>query len=661
MRTAPWERHLRLRLALVVAAGVLATVVALGVMALLAFDRAVEPELSERIQLVASLLQGDLQQALELGVPLGAITGLEQHIQMVLARFEEVERIAILAPDGGVLAEARRTSGRAPGLEWIGGVWTAPLFHTLPLFADGTLLGQVRVETATHFIQTRLGEMFLDVLVLALVAVVVAVMLVHVVVAETVGKPLRRTLALIGEQRDGRFLHRVRPGGIGGLERVTRRFNDHAEDLAQRLATLAPAGREALAAASRWRACAGRPGLLRLSDLNDTRLALFLFSVATEVSTAFMPLYARSLARPAWLSAELAASAPLLVYLLGLAVTVPFAGQLSARIGARRLFLLAVPCTALALVGMGMSQDVVTLTLWRLLLAVGYALAIIACQEYALRAQATPAGGEALGVSMSVVLGGVFCGSALGGLLAERFGYLLAFVSAALLLILAGVLAGVMMRGTAGDADPRRRAPPAGDGAAWPLLRRRPRLSLLLFGIAMPMNLTTAVVVWYLTPLILADKGGGPALVARVVMLYYLAAVLVGSLASRLADGELGPRAPIILGGGLSLAALAGMTQGQAPAALALAMVTLGLGHALLRGPVHAEVRALSDQAPRMLSLLRLVDRLGALGGLLLCALWLEALGHRASLLLVVAAVAPGAVLYTVVGTLGRRTARSER
>ncbi len=273
----------------------------------------------------------------------------------------------------------------------------------------------MRVETAAHFIQTRLGEMFLDLLVLGLVAVVVAVMLVRMWWwQKPSGKPLRRTLALIGEQRDGRFLHRVRPGGIGGLERVTRRFNDHAEDLAERHATQAPPGREAHAVSSSWRVGAGRPVLLRLSDLNDTRLALFLFSVATEVSTAFMPLYARSLARPAWLSAELAASAPLLVYLLGLVVTVPFAGHLSARIGARRLFLLAVPFTALALLGMGMSQGVIPLTLWRLLLAVGYALAIIACQEYALRAQATRAGGEALGITMAVVLGGVFCGSALG-------------------------------------------------------------------------------------------------------------------------------------------------------------------------------------------------------------------------------------------------------
>ncbi|WP_282039150.1 MFS transporter [Halomonas alimentaria] len=650
---------MQLRLALVVAAGVLASVLVLGALSLMALERSVEPELSARIQLVASLMRGDLQQALELGVPLEGITGLEQHIQTVLGRFAEIERIVILGPDGRVLAESGRTV--APGLEWGRGVRTDPLSHSLPLIADGTLLGQVRVETAARFMQTRLGEMFLDILVLALVAVVVAVMLVHVVVAGAVGKPLRRALILLGEQRDGRFVHRVSPGGIGGIERVTRRFNDHAEDIAERLAVVAPEAREALASSSRLTACHGRPALLRLSDLNDARLALFLFSVATEVSTAFMPLYARSLARPAWLSAELAASAPLLIYLLGLAVTVPFAGSLAARIGARRLFLITLPTTALALVGMGISQDVVTLTLWRLLLAVGYALAVIACQEYALRAQPTRAGGEALGVTMAVVLGGVFCGSALGGLLAQRFGYLLTFVAAALVLVLAGILAGLMMRGAAGDAVPERRVSSPGGAATCQLLRRRPRLLLLLLGIVMPLNLTTAAVVWYLTPLFLADQGGGPALVARVVMFYYLAAVLVGSVASRVADGDIGPGGPIILGGILSIIALLGMTHWQAPATLALAMATLGLGHALLRGPLHAEVRALSDKAPGMLAMLRLVDRLGALVGLLVCALWLESLGHRASLLLVLATVAPGVVIYIVIGASKGRVARSER
>ncbi|HEX9905067.1 MAG TPA: hypothetical protein VGA77_08900, partial [Propylenella sp.] len=94
----------------------------------------------------------------------------------------------------------------------------------------------------------------------------------------------------------------------------------------------------------------GRPVRLRLSDFNDIRLALFLFSLATEIAAAFLPLYARAAARPYWLSPEMAAAALLALYLIAVAIVSPFGGALARRFGPRRLFLAAVPPTALALI-----------------------------------------------------------------------------------------------------------------------------------------------------------------------------------------------------------------------------------------------------------------------------------------------------------------------
>ena len=93
-----------------------------------------------------------------------------------------------------------------------------------------------------------------------------------------------------GEQREGNFLHRIRAGGLGGLGRAAARLNDHAEDLAERLTALPASVRSCIGASMDVRIAEGRPLRLRLSDITDIRLALFLFSVATEVAAAFLPL-----------------------------------------------------------------------------------------------------------------------------------------------------------------------------------------------------------------------------------------------------------------------------------------------------------------------------------------------------------------------------------
>jgi hypothetical protein len=166
------------------------------------------------------------------------------------------------------------------------------------------------------------------------------------VAVTTVGKPLDRVFRLLGEQGAGDFRHLIRPGGLGGLGRTASRLNDRAEDLAVRLAALPAALRVAIDA----RITEGGPLRLRLSDLNDIRLALFLFSVATEIAAAFLPLYARAAERPDWLSPDIAAVAPLVLYLVAVAALSPFGGALARQFGARRLFLASVPPTALALV-----------------------------------------------------------------------------------------------------------------------------------------------------------------------------------------------------------------------------------------------------------------------------------------------------------------------
>lgn len=308
--------ELRGRLILVLTAMVALSVLAVGAAAIVAFDRAVEPELANRTRLIGTIIRGEIQRVLDLGIPIDAISGLERYLQETLSDFGEVQRIAIRRADGAEIAAAARPAPALPVFDLGQVVAVRPLNFDLPILQGNRLVGAIAVEISPRFVHTRLRDVFLDVGVLALVAVLIAVELSLAVVITSVGKPLDRVWLLLGEQSGGIFVHRVNPRGLGALARAAARLNDRADDLSARLRA-APA---AIRAHIDARIAEGSPQRLRLSDFNDIRLALFLFCLGTEIASAFMPLYARAADRPDWMTAEIAAAAPLVLYLGAIAL-----------------------------------------------------------------------------------------------------------------------------------------------------------------------------------------------------------------------------------------------------------------------------------------------------------------------------------------------------
>lgn len=638
---------LRTRLIQILVAIVTTSVLAVGAASIVAFDRAVEPELANRTQLIGSIIRAELQRTLELGIPLDSIAGLENYLGETLAKFQAVERITLTNAQGTAIAVAERPrAASALDQAGLGAVLTfGQSAFVLPIIEGNRLVGGITIEISPRFVQTRLREVFLDVMVIALVATLVALELALAVTLSSVGKPLDRIYRLLAEQREGTFLHRIRPGGLGSLARAAARLNDHAEDLAERLRALPGDLRARAVATVDARIADGRPLRLRLSDISDIRLPLFFFSVATEVSASFLPLYARAASRPEWLSPEIAAAAPLVFYLVAVAALSPVAGPLARRFGPRRLFLASVPPTVLALVALGLSDSITAITFWRGLMAVFYATATIACQEYALGAAAGRGSTRPLGTFVAVVYGGVFCGSALGGVIAGRFGFEATFLFGAMLAVLSGCLGVIVLRGRAGDA--------VAAAAQAPLrftLRglSNHRFLALLAGIAMPMNATTAVFIWYLTPIVLSSGGSGPAEIARVVMLYYLAVVLFAPRVSSLADGRLGPLPLVLFGALASAGALLSLLLWSGFWAITVAVAALGIAHTLMRAPLYTLVIRITGGGAAV-NALRLSERLGAILGLGASASLLGGIGPQSSVTALGIAVLSGLAVYAIV------------
>ncbi|MCP4381682.1 MAG: MFS transporter, partial [Hyphomicrobiales bacterium] len=257
------------------------------------------------------------------------------------------------------------------------------------------------------------------------------------------------------------------------------------------------------------------------------------------------------------------------------------------------------------------------------------------------------------GAFVAVVYAGVFCGTALGGVLAGRFGFEVAFLFGAAAATISGVLGIVVMRGRAGDPEAAAMTVPV---AVEP--RRRiwfgSRFVALLLGIAVPMAASTVIFIWYLTPLILAASGSGPAEIARVVMLYYLAVVLIGPTVARLSDRGVGALPLVGSGAIVSGVALLSLTAWSGFWAVTLAVAGLGIGHTLIRAPLFSLTLETTDGSSAGLSALRLIERVGAIVGLAASVLLLRNVGALSSVYALGIASLLGVALYAIVLAVGR-------
>ncbi len=640
------QQALRRRLILLLTGMIACAVIAVGIAANAAFERAVAPELQKRVQLITSVIQFEVQRALEVGIPIDAIGGLDAYLADTLQDFGEIDRIAVNDADGRLVADAERPERETRAMDAAikliarGG---GNLFE-LPILRGNQIAGKIVVEISPTFVETRLRDVFLDIGVLVLIAVVIAMELILAVVVASVLKPLERIEYLLNEQRGGVFVHIIRPTGLLGLRRTAARLNDHAVDLATRFHRLPDAARSAVSGSF---AGAAGPVRLRFSDFNDIRIALFLFSAATEISVSFLPIYAEAAARPDWLTPDLAAALPIVFYLAAIAAISPFGGALVRAVGARRLYAVSVPGAALALIGVGVSDGVLAISLWHCAMAGFYAAATIAGQEYAIRAAGLDRSGAAVGSFVAVITGGLLFGSVLGGLLAGRFGFPAAFLVGAAMAAVSQILGLTSMSGRAGD----RAVLGATTRANVRALKRwfGLRYLTLLAGIAVPMNAVMVIYIWYLTPLMLSDLGVGPAEIVRVLLLYYAATLFLGPHVARMTDGRPGPVPLMLVGGCVSGMAL------FVPAAIGgywsivLAVAGVGIGEILIRTPLYTYALRLTGGPGPGIDMLRVTERLGAIAALLVSVALLGALGTAGSLRLLAGFMLAGMVAFGIV------------
>ena len=462
-------------------------------------------------------------------------------------------------------------------------------------------------------------------------------------------------------------------GLLGALNRITEAVHARWTALAARAGALVGARADAAAVLLDRLRGAARFAEEKLGldesyrGVAAARAPLFLFVFGEQLSTSFIPLYARSLYQPGgWLTAQWAVGIPITVFAATIALVTPRGAMLVARWGARRVLLIGCIPAIIGHLIAAFAGSIDMFTLGRAICAAGYAFVTIACQGYIAEGSSTAGRARNVGIFVAAVMTGAVCGTAIGAVIADRIGYSLTFV------VSAALVAGVALLGWRHmDARVGKRvivsAQPGETRAAapWRALLNPQFLGLIVLA-AIPAKIVLTGFIFYTAPLYLYQLNLSQSAIGRNVMLYGLVMLLTIPAGAWIADRFGRSRDIIVAAGVVNGLALLTPLFIAPQIAMPIAIAVTGLCQGLAAAPQLAIVPALCPEeseifgSPVLFGYLRFAERIGSLVAPLLAALLVTFVGYEGSMVAVGILSLVPAVTFGLLGFLSRGRTQKE-
>jgi predicted MFS family arabinose efflux permease len=627
------DRHLIGRVVVVAVLLLTLAVAFVSHSALRSFEGELRPELEREASVVGGIGASTLQRAIELGVPFGSLSGVDDYLASLLAAQQGLSYVLLADAAGNFIASA------GDGADWFSGlpVGTAASERggalmrqlggsydaALPILEDGRIVGWIHVGISRERLDTVLNDMRWDVLIVLLVVLLAASEFLRFSLFRTVSAPVELVSRLQSRLATGDWTVRAQDNIVSEAGRVVRHLNVLVRRMNDRWDRLRWMATQSDAAVRTGAVLDGvrqrlRFGISAVQDGLGTgaasgRLPLFLFVFAEQLSTSFNPIYALELAGGQ--GGIMGAALPIVAFVAAVALFTPYGGSIVARRGPRDAMLIGLVPAALGHVGAALATDLATFAIARAICGAGYAIVTIACQVHL--AQEAPKGRVARSLSgfTAAVMTGAVCGTAIGAVLADRVGFRITLTFS---MVLVAVTALIVLRTfVAGGATEQKSM------GLWRSARAaaaEPRFALLVLFAAIPAKVLLGGFIFFLAPLELRELGLSQAAIGRNVMLYglcMLPAIILGAwLTDRTGRGGL----VIALAGVINGVALLLPLWLDGDIALPLAIIGTGLAQGLAAAPMLAIIPGLSllPGAPNpaaMLSFLRLGERFGSVIG----------------------------------------------
>ncbi len=665
----PSLTSLGLRVGIVAALALTLAIGALSWVALGAVEERLEPVMKDKARVLARSIAGDLDAAIRLDIPIDSLRAVDAYLDSTLADHPEIASIAIADAAGQTMfsAPAEGRADRAPDAA------EGDLQFVHALTHDGEPIGSVIIGMDPRYITDTMRGALADIGISLFVAVLVVLELTLLVLSFTVVRSVGLMQGLMQAVGRGDFSASAASRGRDDLNRVLDAMNRVNADINRRFQALTAKGGAMVAELRRGRLFADGEGprpieLLRSSDV---RFSLFFFIFGVELSRPFFPLFVRELYDPALgIDESIAIALPMSVWVVAMLATTPFAPRLIRRWGVRELLLAGMAPTSIGLIATSHAGGFVELIAWRCLTAAGFGL--VTATILIRLATTAPARRTAfnIGVFVAATGGGSICGTALGGILAERLGYANTFiVGAAVVFVAMAITFAFLSPGEGvGQSDPSRSAHNRRANALG--VYGSVRFLTFMALSALPSRIVLTGFLFFLVPLYLDSIGFGGAAIGRTMMVYFIVLLAMNQVAAFLAD-RFDNHEYLIVAGGFSAALgclLFVTATGVWPLVGGIALVGLGQSFVmtpqiavlpdLFRGEAEAFGRA------GLTAAFRVIERFGSVAGPLVAGAILAAAGIEQAGRVIgygIAATTLLLALLLALGFIGRRVSRQAR
>ena len=650
---------LRVRLSVTVLAVLIVALVFLSFQTAQRAESILQPELERKAATVAGSTASLIGRALEVGVPLDRLQGLDAYLQRILAGNPDLSFIALRDAGGATLYQA--VTGDAAGAATVADPAQSV---SVPIAVQGGGQETLVVGLDPAYARQVVSTLWIDLVIVMFVTAVVALELVYVGFGAGLYGAIEGVERRLKTIRKGDL--RLHPPVDAGSE-----FGSFARSLDDRLGQLHSTytslrnnvvergdqiSQQALDM-MRGRFGLGEGVIAAPVQVIAMRAPLFVFMLAEELTRPFLPVYIRSLATPIpGLSPEFVISLPMMTFLIVVAVSQPLLGNLTERIGRRNCLMAGALFGLVGYCASAFVGDLIGLTVARAISGLGFALVFVSAQGFVIDSTDIRQRSSGMAMFISAILVAGLCGPPIGGILADRIGIPGTFIIAGLFALCSLVLAWLCMPATASRLS-------QGPAIRWrdfgPIISSPP-LAGLLFLCAMPAKIILVSFCFFLVPLQMETIGATQATTGRMLMIYPIAMVVLVPFFASLAD-RWNMRAQFVGLGGLvaGVSAFVVYLGGAHIMPIAAMLLGLGLGQAISIAPLSGLVGEMGRALPGNVSensvygIFRLVERTGNALGPLVGGVLLGIYGFSTTVMIIGGGMALCALLFSAM--LGSR------
>ncbi|MCG9748991.1 MFS transporter [Vibrio brasiliensis] len=563
------------------------------------FSATYETQLEQKSVVIGDTLSSMIQRLLDQGIPLNRLNGLEQEFASYTDQHKELLSIQLLQSD--------QTLYQFPNQ-----MWHDAQSSTLTMPIGSTNDIALQMTTDTSIIPQMIEDSLMDMLTVLIASGLVVIEIILFVCNFMIIKPWHQIKRLLSDSKIGASLWLAHISAKDELGRVTDSINaiiqrQHADKALK---------------------------VQNLQDYRFIRLPLFMLVFAEAASLAFFPNFVASLERSQqWIPESLVTSLPISLFMFCWAISLPFAGYWSDKVGRRTSLIVGGIITSSGLAATALCHNLELLLLVRAYTAVGYGIVFISAQGYITDTTNTKNRTKGMSTFLSAFFSGSLCGASIGGILADKLGYGATFLLASVLAMVSVLF--VMSFFVRGGSNAHSKPVRLND---FKTLLGNKYFSLITFFSAIPAKIVLTGFLYYICPVYLQYLGESSAVSGRVMMSYGIAIILISPLSAFLVDRWDNKIRFIVFGGILSALALINIVLLPGTMGLLLIVVMIGIAHGISVSPQIPLVMDLlaSDgiDKGKTIGIFRLTERIGNIAGPMLAGLCLSLFGFEETIIL---------------------------